>query len=83
MEVTINITKIVKYLRQNLGVLFIIVFQILLLSCAFLLIRGYSDLANGVAIYAYYFLVIGVVLQLVSFLHQRNGEEEPSVEERS
>jgi hypothetical protein len=83
MEVTINITKIIKYLRQNLGVLFIIIFQILLLSCAFLLIRGYSDLANGVAIYAYYSLVIGVVLHLVSFLYHRDRVEETSVEKRS
>jgi hypothetical protein len=83
MKVTINISKIVKYLRQHLGVLFIIVFQILLLSSAFLLIRGYSDFANDVAIYAYYSLVIGVVLQLVSFLYHRDGVEETSVDKRS
>ena len=71
MKITINITRIVRlmrYFRQNLGAPFVIVFQLLLLTCAALLIRGYSNLANEVAIYAYYSLVIGVVLQLVSFL---------------
>ena len=82
MKVTINISKIVRYLRQNLGAPFIIVFQMLLLFCAFLLIRGYSNLANEVAIYAYYSLVIGVVLQLVSFLRHRDGVGETGVEER-
>ena len=80
-KVTINITKIVRYLRQNLGAPFIIVFQMLLLFCAFLLIRGYPNLANEVAIYAYYSLVIGVVLQLASFLRHRDGVEETGVEE--
>jgi ABC-type Mn2+/Zn2+ transport system permease subunit len=78
MEVTINITKIVKYFRENLGAPFIIFFQMLLLFCAFLLVRGYSNLANDVAIYAFYSLMIGVVLQLVSFLHHRDGVEETS-----
>lgn len=82
MEVTINITKIVKYFRENLGAPFIIVFQMLLLFCASLLVRGYSNLANDVAIYAFYTLMIGVVLQLVSFLHHRDGVEETS-DERS
>ena len=82
MKVTINITKIVRYLRQNLGSPFIIVFQMLLLFCAFLLIRGYSNLANEVAVYAYYSLVIGVVLYLVSFLRHRDGVEETGVEDR-
>ena len=68
MKITINIPRIMRYFRQNLGIPFVIVFQILLLSCAVLLIWGYSNLANGVAIYGYYSLVIGVVLQLVSFL---------------
>jgi len=75
MKVTINITKIVRYLRQNLGIPFIIVFQMLLLFCAFLLVRGYPNLANDVAIYAYYSLVIGVILQLVSFIQHRDGAE--------
>ena len=73
MKITINITRIMRYFRQNIGAPFVILFQILLLSCAALLIWGYSNLANEVAIYAYYSLVVGVVLQLISFL--RHGEE--------
>lgn len=57
-----------KYFRKNLGAPFIISFQALLLVCAGLLIHGNSGLANEVAVYAYYLLVIGVVLQLASFL---------------
>jgi hypothetical protein len=49
-------------------------FQTLLLFCAVLLIQGNTVLANEVAIYAYYLLVMGVVLQLVSFLKYK-GEE--------
>ena len=72
MKITINITRIMTYFRQNMGAPFVIVFQILLLFCAALLIWGYSNLANEVAVYAYYSLVVGVVLQLVSFI--RHGE---------
>jgi len=35
---------------------------------------GNSALANGVAVYAYYLLVVGVVLQLVSHLRSRGKE---------
>ena len=76
MKITINITQIMTYFRRNMGVLFVIIFQILLLSCAALLIWGYSNLANEVAIYAYYSLVVGVVLQLVSFLRHGEGAVE-------
>lgn len=81
MKVTINITRIVRYLYKNFGVPFVIIFQLLLLICAILLINGYSYLANEVVIYAYYSLAIGVVLQLVSFLRHRDGVEETGVEE--
>lgn len=78
-----------RYFRQNIGVPFVIVFQILLLSCAVLLnygypnltdtavvISGYPNFADKVAVYAYCSLVIGVVLQLVSFLRHGEGVEE-------
>jgi hypothetical protein len=57
-----------RYFRENLGAPSIIAFQVMLLFCAFLLIRGYSALANDVAVYAFYSLVVRVVFQLVSFL---------------
>lgn len=66
------------YLVKNLGVPFILGFQILLLTCGLLLIQGNTTLANNMAVYAYYLLVLGVVLQLVCFI--RYGEDDEEVE---
>jgi len=63
------------YFRENLGAPFIISFMALLIICAGLLIQGNSSLANDVAVYAYYLLVIGVVLQLASYLKYGKSEE--------
>jgi len=69
--------KVKKYFKQNPGALFVIVFQALLLVCAGLLIQGNSALADGIAIGAYFSLVIGVVLQLISFMrHGKQTEED-------
>jgi len=63
-----------RYFRENPGAALVMGFQILLLICASLLIRGNSALANEVAVYAYYLLIVGVVLQLVSFVrHEKRG----------
>jgi hypothetical protein len=68
--------RVKKYFRENLGAPFVIGFQVLLLVCASLLIMGNSVLANEVAVYAYYLLVAGVVLQLFSFLRYEKGKKE-------
>jgi len=60
--------RLKRYFGENLGAPFIIVFQILLVACAGLLVQGNSAMANEVAVYAYYSLVVGVVLQLVCFI---------------
>lgn len=65
-----------RYFRENPGALFVIAFQILLLVCAGLLIGGNSVWADGLAVVAYFSLVIGVVLQLISFLRHGKREEE-------
>ena len=70
-----RLSLVLKYLRKNWGAPFVIGFQVLLLSCAWLLIQGYTSLANEVAIHAYYLLVIGVVLQLVSYLKCGKGSD--------
>jgi len=70
--------RIERYLRDNPGASFVIGFQILLLVCAGLLILGNSVWAEGVAVAAYFSLVIGVVLQLISFLRHGEGELEES-----
>jgi len=68
IRITIDPLKIKRYFKDNLGAPFVICFQVLLLSCAGLLIQGNSALANELAIYAFYSLVIGVVLQLISYV---------------
>ena len=71
-----HLPRIKRYLKDNLGASFVIGFQVLLLVCAGLLILGNSVWAEGVAVVAYFSLVIGVVLQLVSFLrHGESGRE--------
>jgi len=60
--------KIKNYLKENWGVPFIIAFMILLIACAGLLTIGNEELANELAVYAYYFLVTGVILQLACYL---------------
>jgi len=62
--------KHINYFKENWGAPFIISFMVLLVVCAGLLASGNDGLANEIAIYAYYSLVIGVVLQLVSFIRE-------------
>ena len=70
--------KIKRYFKENPGATFIVGFQALLLVCAGLLIQGNSLLAEGVAIVAYFLLVVGVVRQLIFFI--RHGKEEEGKE---
>jgi hypothetical protein len=63
------------YFRENLGAPFIIGFMALLIICAGLLIQGNSNSANELSVYAYYLLVIGVILQLASFLKYGKSEK--------
>ena len=69
--------KIKKYLGENWGVPFIFMFQALILSSGYFLIQGNSALADKIVVYAYFSLVIGVVLQLISFpMDGRKRQEE-------
>lgn len=70
--------KIKKYLKDNPGAPFVIGFQLLLVVCAGLLIQGNSVMANEVAVYAYFSLVIGVVLQLIAYLRHEHVREKKS-----
>ena len=63
--------RVLRYFRENLEAPFVAGFQALLLVCAGLLVQGDSGLANDVAVYAYYLLVAGVLLQLISFVRHR------------
>jgi heme/copper-type cytochrome/quinol oxidase subunit 4 len=69
-------SRIKRYFRENWGAPFITGFMIILLVAASSMAMGLESLANELAIYAYYALVVGVVLQLVCFLkyNKRNGQ---------
>jgi heme/copper-type cytochrome/quinol oxidase subunit 4 len=56
-----------EYLRENWGAPFVLGFMALLLAAAVCLVSGLELWVNEVAVYAYYALVVGVVLQLVCF----------------
>jgi hypothetical protein len=70
------LAKIKGYFKENWGAPFILGFMILLMVAAVSLTGGLDFLANEVAVYAYYLLVAGVVLQLISFLRGRGRESE-------
>ncbi|MDI6805965.1 MAG: hypothetical protein QMD20_04805 [Candidatus Bathyarchaeia archaeon] len=65
------LVKVKGYLIKNPGAFFIIVFDLLIFSCAFLVVVEENSLVNNVAISAYCFLVIGVILQAIVFLKNR------------
>jgi hypothetical protein len=56
------------YVRENWGAPFMVGFMLLLMVVAVSLSIGVTEVANEMAVYAYYALVIGVVLQLVYFM---------------
>lgn len=64
-------TGILRYFRDNLGTSFIIAFMMLLITCAALLAIENEKMANELAVYAYYSLVIGVLLQLTSYVREK------------
>ena len=64
------------YLKENWGAPFIIAFMAMLLTAAGYLTVGLENIANDIAMYAYYSLVIGVVLQLICYLKYGGGENE-------
>jgi hypothetical protein len=57
-----------SYLGENWGAPFIVAFMAMLTICACLLARGDEPAANALAVYAYYLLVVGVVLQLMCYI---------------
>lgn len=51
-------------------------FAIALLSISAFVLSGSEEMANEIAIYAYYFLVLGVLGSLIEYLREGKGEEE-------
>jgi heme/copper-type cytochrome/quinol oxidase subunit 4 len=66
------------YVKENWGAPFVVGFMALLMTAAVFLLMNFAVLANEISVYAYYALVVGVVLQLVCFLKYRGGEGEAS-----
>jgi hypothetical protein len=65
---------VMKYFRERSGSPFILGFEILLLVCAGLILTGNLLLANGLAVFAYYLLLIGVALQFFAFIKEQRKE---------
>ncbi len=65
------ILKVKGYVKENWGSPFIVGFMLLLIAAAVSLSTGFAFLADNVAVYAYYALIAGVILQLASFLKYR------------
>lgn len=65
-----NLARTKTFLVRNPGALFIMAFEALVFACASLLIQG-STLVEVVSVFAYCFLVIGVVLQAWRFVVEK------------
>ena len=63
------------YLRENWGAPFIVAFMVMLMAAAGYLCCGLEAVANDIAVYAYYSLVIGVALQFVCYLKYGGDED--------
>jgi hypothetical protein len=72
-----------SYFKENPGTPFILGFIILLVSAAVLLVAGKSDEANATAVYAFYSIVLGIIIQVVFIIreerkHFRSSRGKPS-----
>ena len=59
-----RLNQLKDYFRSNPGAPFILAFMVLLLSAAALLTAGRQREADNVANYAFYALVVGIVIQI-------------------
>ena len=67
-----------RYLLENWGSPFVVAFIVLLMTSAIFLSVGESNTANSVAVYAFYALVLGVILQIASYVRYGEGERQQS-----
>ena len=67
-----RLTKMKAFLAANPGAVFIVLFAALVFTCAYLLILGTPDNPiDSVAVLAYSFLAVGIVLQAVGFIRAK------------
>lgn len=65
------IVKVKNYMVRNLGAPFILIFDALILTVAFMVVRE-NTFVNDLAVLAYCFLVVGVILQAISYVRYRS-----------
>ena len=70
-----NRKRIRVYVSENPGAPFIMGFKFLLILCAVFLVKGAEAVANELAVYAYYALVIGVLLQIISYVKEERRKD--------
>ncbi len=78
-----NLNQLKNYFKANPGAPFIILFMILLLSAAILLTTSRPNEADNIANYAFYSLVLGIVIQIgvvirESRKHSHSSDSRPS-----
>jgi hypothetical protein len=66
-----QLPKLRRYVEENWGSPFIAAFMVLLIVAAFSLSAGLFYQADAIAVYAFYALAAGVLLQLICFLKNR------------
>jgi hypothetical protein len=71
------------HFKENPGTPFIIGFMLLLIAAAVLLVAGRSDEANATAVYAFYSIVLGIIIQAAVIVwegrkHTRSSDDKPS-----
>jgi hypothetical protein len=69
-----------NYVKENWGSPFIAAFMLLLISTVISTSSGLLSLADNIAIYAFYTLVIGVTLQLVCYLKYGKKSEAETIQ---
>jgi hypothetical protein len=72
-----------SYFKENPGTPFILGFMVLLVSAAVLLVAGKSDEANATAVYAFYAIVLGIIIQVGVIVREgrkrsRSSDNKPS-----
>jgi hypothetical protein len=72
-----RLTRVKAFLVANPGAVFIVIFAALVLTCAYLLTLGNAaNPIDSVAVLAYSFLAVGIVLQAVGFIRAKALESE-------
>ena len=67
-RIRILMRRLRSYFRENWGAPAIICFMVLLLVAALFLAGDMEEIADAIAVCAYYFLVAGVILQIICYV---------------